>query len=139
MAPFGYRAAPGQGSPLILTTLISDHYGGARRDTADHVERFYFTRELGSTRWERWQNAAGNRRFSAAQIAELAMAIAASGRCSAAEMPGGGAPMVMVDCREWTRIVPPADPAGDRPGFFLDAVRARPDTPTFFAAPGSAR
>jgi hypothetical protein len=135
VAPFRYRAAPGQGGPLTLTTLISDHYGGARRETADHVERFYFTRELGSTRWERWQNAAGNRRFSAAQIAELAKAIAASGRCSTAEMPGGGAPMVMVDCREWTRIVPPADPAGDRPGFFIDALRARPDVPAFFATP----
>ena len=139
VTPFHYRAAPGQGSPLTLTTLISDHYGGARRDTADHVERFYFTRELGSIRWERWQNAAGNRRFSAAQIAELAKAIADSGRCSAAETPGGGAPMVMVDCREWTRIMPPADPAGDRPGFFLDALRARPETPAFFAAPGNAR
>jgi hypothetical protein len=139
VAPFHYRAAPGQGSPLTLKTLISDHYGGARRDTADHVERFYFTRELGSTRWERWQNAAGNRRFSAAQIAELAKAIAASGRCSTAEMPGGGASMVMVDCREWTRIVPPADPAGDRPGFFIDALRARPDLPAFFAAPGTGK
>jgi hypothetical protein len=139
VGPFRYHAAPGQGSPLVLTTLISDHYGGARRDTADHVERFYFTRELGSTRWERWQNAAGNRRFSATQIAEIATAIAASGRCSTAEMPGGGAPLVMVDCREWTRIVPPADRAGDRPGFFIDALRARPGTPAFFAAPGTGK
>ena len=139
IAPFHYRAAPGQGGPLVLTTLISDHYGGARRDTADHVERFYFTRELGSTRWERWQNAGGNRRFSAAQIADLAKAIADTGRCSTAETPGGGAPMVMVDCREWTRIVPPPDPAGDVPGFFIDALRGRSGIPTFFAAPGTAR
>ena len=47
--------------------------------------------------------------------------------------------MVMVDCREWTRIVPPADPAGDRPGFFIDALRARPDLPAFFAAPGTGK
>jgi hypothetical protein len=139
VASFRYHAAPGQDGPLTLPTLISDHYGGARRDTADHVERFYFTRELGSTRWERWQNAGGNRQFSAARIAELAKTLAASGRCSAAEPPGGGAPLVMVDCREWTRIVPAADPAGDRPGFFLEAVRARPGIPAFFAAPGSAK
>jgi len=139
VASFRYRAAPGQDGPLTLRTLISDHYGGARRDTADHVERFYFTRELGSTRWERWQNAGGNRQLSAMRIAELAKEIAASGRCSVAEPPGGGAPLVMVDCREWTRIVPAADPAGDRPGFFLDAGRARPGIPAFFAAPGSAR
>ena len=69
VAPFVYRAGPGQGSPVTLTSLISDHYGGAERDTADHVERFYFTRELGGTRWERWQNARGNKQFSAALIA----------------------------------------------------------------------
>src|SRR5207248_3524327 len=53
IAPFRYRAVPGQGTPITLTTLISEHSGGARRETADHVERFYFTRELGGTRWER--------------------------------------------------------------------------------------
>ncbi len=42
--------------------------------------------------------------------------------------------LVLVDCREWTRIEPPADPAGNRPGFFIDAIRARPDAPAFFAA-----
>ena len=60
VAPFSYRAAPGQGVPVTLTSLISEHYGGASRATADHVERFYFTRELGGTRWERWQNANSN-------------------------------------------------------------------------------
>src|SRR5436190_18312614 len=72
IAPFRYRAVPGQGTPITLTTLISEHYGGARRETADHVERFYFTRELGGTRWERWQNAIGNRQFSTEKIAEAA-------------------------------------------------------------------
>ena len=133
--PFRFRAAPGQGTPITLTTLISDHYGGANRATADHVERFYFTRELGGTRWERWQNAGGNARFGAAQIAEAAAAFAATGRCSAPETPGGGSPLVLIDCREWTRIAPPADPPGDRPGFFLDAIRARPNAPAFFAPP----
>ncbi len=135
VAPFPYRAAPGQGTPITLTTLISEHYGGASRATADHVERFYFTRELGGTRWERWQNASGNARFSAAKIAEMAAWFAGTGRCSRAEMPGGGAPLVLVDCREWTRIVPSEDPAGDRPGFFIDAIRARRDAPAFFAPP----
>jgi hypothetical protein len=132
VAPFTYRAAPGQGAPVTLTTLISDHYGGADRDTADHVERFYFTRELGGTRWERWQNARGNRQFGAAEIATRAAWFAGTGRCGAAEPPAGNAPMVLVDCREWTRIVSSADPAGDRPGFWIEAIRARPEVPKFF-------
>ena len=54
-------------------------------------------------------------------------------------MPGGGATLVLVDCREWTRIEPPADPTGDRAGFFIDAIRARPDVPSFFAQPTERR
>ena len=106
---------------------------------ANHVERFYFTRELGGTRWERWENGNGTREVSAARVAELAAQLASTGRCSPAETPPGGAPLLMVDCREWTRIEPPADPAGDRPGFFLDAIRARPGAPAFFAPPANPR
>ncbi len=135
VAPFLYRAAPGQGEPVTLTTLISEHYGGASPATADHVERFYFTRELGGTRWERWQNARGNNQYSAAAIAAYAAWFASTKRCSAAPPPGGGAVMLLIDCHEWTRIVPPADQAGDRPGFFLEAIRRHPDAPPFFAAP----
>ncbi|HJU18573.1 MAG TPA: hypothetical protein VJ770_19140, partial [Stellaceae bacterium] len=61
-----------------------------------------------------------------------------SGRCSPAAAPQGG-PFVMVDCREWTRIVPPHDPAGDPPGFFLDAVRRRHLAGGLFAAPPARR
>lgn len=139
VAPFRYRAAPGQGAPITLSTLISEHYAGANPATSGAVERFYFTRELGGARWEAWQNASGNAWFSPAQIAERAAWFATTGRCGAPEKPsrgpGGGAPLLLVDCREWTRIVPPADPAGDRPGFFIDAIRARPDAPAFFAPP----
>ena len=139
IAPFRYRAVPGQGTPITLTTLISEHYGGARRETADHVERFYFTRELGGTRWERWQNTIGNRQFSTEKIAEAARNFAATGRCSEASVPEGGAQMALVDCREWTRIVPPADRGGDRPGFFIETLRSRPGTPGFFAPPGPSK
>ena len=135
IAPFRYRAAPGQGTPITLPTLISDHYGGERRDNADHVERFYFVRELGGARWERWQNISGNRQFNGAKVAEAANSFAATSRCSEAPAPEG-APMVLVDCREWTRIVPPSDPAGDRPGFFIEKLRSRPGSPDFFAPPG---
>jgi hypothetical protein len=133
--PFLYRAAEGQGTPVILTTLISEHYGGERREGADHVERFYFTRELGSTRWERWQNLQGSRNFSAAQLAKMSSEFAASGRCSRTETPEG-ATFVLIDCREWTLIVPPDDSKGDRPGFFLDAVRSRHLADELFSAAG---
>jgi hypothetical protein len=136
-APFRYRAAPGQGTPITLTSLISEHYGGASRATADHVERFYFTRELGGTRWERWQNSDGNAQFSASRIADQAAWFAKTGRCSSAETPAGGASLVLVDCREWTLIEPPSDPSGDRPGFFIEALRSRRGTPAFFAAPAA--
>jgi hypothetical protein len=118
-----------------LTTLISEHYGGEHPESADHVERFYFTRELGSTRWERWQNRSHSREFSADQVTKTASALALSLRCSPADTPAGGAPFVMVDCREWTMIVPPDKPDSDRPGFFIEAIRSRHLGDDLFSAP----
>lgn len=135
--PVRYRTVEGQGAPITLTTLISEHYGGEHPERADHVERFYFTRELGSTRWERWQNLPNSRGFSADQVAKAASDLAQSGRCSKADTPAGGAPLVMVDCREWTLILPAEDPAGDRPGFFIDAIRSRHLGDDLFVAPRS--
>jgi hypothetical protein len=136
--PVTYRAAEGQGVPVTLPTLISEHYGGEHPDSADHVERFYFTRELGSTRWERWQNLSHSRDFSSGQLTKAASDLAASGRCSQPDAPAGGAAFVMVDCREWTMIVRPDGAGGDRAGFFIDAVRSRHLGGDLFAAPGSA-
>lgn len=133
--PVKYRAAPGQGEPVTLATLISEHYSNAQRGRADQVERFYFTRELGGTRWESWVNRNGNAEHSAASAAAAAARFADSGRCSPAEPPSGAISYVLLDCREWTRIVPPSDAAGDRPGFFADAIRKRPGAPAFLAAP----
>jgi hypothetical protein len=131
-----YRAAAGQGVPVTLTSLVSEHYGGERPEGAGHVERFYFTRELGSTRWERWQNPARSGNLGADRLAKTASDMASSGRCSTPQTPQG-AEFVMVDCREWTLIVPPDDPAGDPPGFFVDAVRARHLASGLLAAPRS--
>jgi len=134
-----YRSADAQGNPVALTTFISEHYGGENPESADHVERFYFTRELGSTRWERWQNLSHSRDFSTDQLTRAASDLAASGRCVKADAPKGDTDFVMVDCREWTLIVPPDQPGGDRPGFFIDAVRSRHLAADLFAAPPSAR
>ena len=138
ITPVRYRAAEGQGAPVTLTTLISEHYGGEHRESADHVERFYFTRELGSTRWERWQNSLHSRDFSADQVAKAASDLALSRRCSQVDAPAGGAPLVMVDCREWTLIMPPDKADGDRAGFFIDAVRSRHLGDDLFIAPKAA-
>jgi hypothetical protein len=137
--PVRYRAAEGQGAPVLLTTLISEHYGGQDPEAADHVERFYFTRELGATRRERWQSLSRGRRFSADQLAKAAAKLAGSGRCSQSDTPSGEAQYVMIDCREWTLVVPADRPAGDRPGFFLDAVRSRHLGGDLFAAPRNSR
>lgn len=134
-ASIHYRTAEAQGSPVTLTTLISEHYGGERPESADHVERFYFTRELGSTRWERWQNRSHSREFSADQVAKAASDLALSHRCNPADTPTGGAPLVMVDCREWTLIVPADKPDGDQAGFFIAAIRSRHLGDDLFSAP----
>jgi hypothetical protein len=134
-APVRYLAAPDQGAPVTLRTLISEHYGGEHPKSADHVERFYFTRELGSTRWERWQNLSHSRDFRPDQVAKAASDLALSRRCSQADTPAGGAPLVMVDCREWTLIVPPDKPNGDRARFFVDAIRSRHLGDDLFLAP----
>lgn len=123
---------------VTLLTLISEHYGGKAPDRAGHVERFYFTRELGATRWESWANPERAHLFSAWRIAAAAKQFAAFGRCSPAPPPAGG-PFVMVDCREWTLIVPPINPKGDPAGFFIKAIRRRHLAGGLFAAPGSGR
>lgn len=120
MRPVTYRTrARGEAGTARLDTLVSEHFGGRDARSAGHLERFYFTRELGSTRWERWENLAGR---DGREPRAQAGALERSGRCGA----GLGSPApewVMVDCREWTLIVPPADPAGDLPGFWTERLR----------------
>ena len=45
--PVRYRAAPGQGSPVTLTTLVSDHYGGGQRATLRLLDSRILTRSYG--------------------------------------------------------------------------------------------
>jgi hypothetical protein len=72
-------------------------------------------------------------------VATAASDLALSGRCSKADVPVGGIPFVMVDCGEWTRIVPADKPDGDRPGSFIEAVRSRRLGDDLFAAPRDSR
>ncbi len=128
--PVAFRTrARGRTGEAVLDTLVSEHYGGRSVASADHLERFHFTRELGATRWERWQNPAVRDRPEDRAGARL---IAGSGRCAPGlEAPGEG--WVMVDCREWTQVVAPADPAGDLPGFWVDRLRLDGRTRALFS------
>ena len=129
--PLGYRdSLRGRPGRVTLSTLVSEHFGGRDVDGAEHLERMYFTHELGYTRWERWQNlSVHDRPRDRQQAADLA----ASDRCEP-ELgpPSATSTWTMVDCREWTQIVPPVDPAGDVPGFWLDRLRAYTATRSIF-------
>ena len=104
-----------------LTTLVSDHFGGRSAAGADHLERFYFTRELGHTRWERWQNfAVHDRPEDRRQAADFAR----TNRCEPQlGPPQEGGPWLLLDCRQWTILVPPTEPAGDLPDFWIGRLR----------------
>jgi hypothetical protein len=71
-----------------LEAIVVDHYGGADIPTADHLERFYFTRVYGLTRWERWENNRGTPRQEG---------------CNGAVTEGT---LRRVDCRDWTHVIP---------------------------------
>jgi hypothetical protein len=83
--------------------VISEHYGGDDIAHADHLERFYFGRDLGLVRWERWENFAAARPTEIHRMADL---ITSSERCMPlrySEAPG--ARWRMIDCRSWTMLV----------------------------------
>ncbi|WP_149539047.1 hypothetical protein [Siccirubricoccus phaeus] len=97
-----WRDAGGPPRAVAAEVLLSEHYGGAGIAMADHLERFWFARDLGLVRWERWENPA---RSPALRIAAMAALLAASGRCppvAGAEPPGPG--WRAVDCRLWTNF-----------------------------------
>lgn len=96
-------SATGEARRSPAEIVVSEHYGGASIERANHLERFWFARGLGMVRWERWENAALSRRANREQAAAV---IAASGRCppiTFSDPPAEG--WEMVDCRTWTNIV----------------------------------
>jgi hypothetical protein len=114
-----------------LKTLISDHFAGSNFGNAPHLERFYFTRELGWTRWERWENLM---RQEVPDAREKATQLSATGRCEhVEEKPEPPGEWIMIDCRQWTNIVTPSDPTGDTPNFWIDRLKVNFATSSLFA------
>lgn len=96
------EAATGTTAERPAEVLVSEHFGGATQAAADHLERFWFARDLGMVRWERWESRARSRRTGLERDAAL---IAGSRRCPAIAFSGApAADWVMVDCRTWTNL-----------------------------------
>ncbi|WP_053572642.1 hypothetical protein [Caballeronia cordobensis] len=101
-----------------LRTIVTDHFSGPK-DDAGSVERMYFTRELGWTRWERWQNVS-RANDKTPVYRDRAQRVAQSGRCDVRDgPPSGHGEWIMVDCREWTNVQPAAADAGAPEDFWI--------------------
>jgi hypothetical protein len=87
----------------LLQTVISYHYSHPTVDGSDHMEKFYFTRELGATRWERWERPGTP--YHTGEAARAASS-SASGTCNGASVASDHlSDWYRVDCREWTNII----------------------------------
>jgi hypothetical protein len=95
-------AASGAVASAPLEALVSEHFAGTVIGDSHHLERFWFGRDLGLLRWERWENPALSRHQGLEARARL---VADSGRCPDMALSGPPAPgWLMVDCRLWSNI-----------------------------------
>ncbi len=97
------EAATGTTTAVPVDALVSEHYGRATIPTAEHLERFLFVRDLGLTRWERWEDRATSRLPG---LDDRATQLTAQRRCPplAVSTPPADS-WAMVDCRTWTNLV----------------------------------
>jgi hypothetical protein len=85
---------------LKLSALVSDHYSngnaaGTGPGTAQQMERTYWTKAFGLTRWEKW--ARSDWTGGTAPVATLASTLKAGGTCNAPHaMPAAPAPAMQV-------------------------------------------
>jgi hypothetical protein len=103
--PFLLDGEADAGRPLLppARTILSEHFGGASVDAADHMERFYLAEGMGLTRWERWEHGTRSRK---PDIPRRARHLLDSGRCpevDGSEPPGEN--WRRTDCRMWTNFV----------------------------------
>ncbi len=89
-------------TPFVFTTgkaleaVRSDHFGGRSPTRADHIERFYFTRAYGFTRWERWETGD--------------VFVKAHGCNGATTLIRDGVTFRRTDCRDTTHVIQQAVP-----------------------------
>jgi len=120
----------------VLTAIRSDHFANdTLSQSGNALERYYFTKEYGFTRWEAWmpQSRCFSERGSGDPSChpENAAAYPLQGRCSimntsSTGIPGldawGGQYWVRVDCRDQTNYI-----AINTPMIMLDNVMAQND------------
>ncbi len=91
-----WRSQEGGAGDFRRATMLVEHYGGATRETAWHMERFFFGELLGKWRWERWEHIG---RSSTPNLQHRAEQTAY--RCPGQPEPSPGDGWVRLDCRHW--------------------------------------
>lgn len=104
-----------------LKAIRSDHFASTRLGDANNaLERFYFTREYGFSRWEAWlplQRCKADLRDARCNAGQADYALLS--RCAELDRAGGQTPGLMrlggqdwvrVDCRDQTRYTPLSKP-----------------------------
>ena len=87
----------------LLDVVISEHFGARRIADADHMERFYFARNLGLVRWERW---AHRTLWFNGGVDSAAERLAQSERCPRLDPEESlDGDWKRLDCRTWTTLV----------------------------------
>jgi hypothetical protein len=100
---FPFRRSGASAGEVSVDAIVSEHYDLPTIEASTHLERFYFARDMGKLRWERWEH-----RPTDGEIAQRAANLQASARCPTlrrGEPPGPD--WFMIDCRMWTNLIPP--------------------------------
>ncbi len=88
----------------VLPTIVTSHYSHATIPASDHIEKLYFTKVYGQTKWERWEKAGTVYHTNeATRAATFASWDVCAGPSSFIEQ---GVTWYLVDCHDYTNIVP---------------------------------
>jgi hypothetical protein len=133
-----YRADEAHHLTRPLYSIVTDHFSNTSVSGSGSMERMYFTKALGLTRWERWQNLDMAQDDGKGDYQRRAARLRASGRCDIRRpAPGRPGSWVLVDCREWTNLIGSGRDAGARPppAFWIRQLEDNPATDRFFGEP----
>ena len=94
-------------SQVVLDSIVTEHYAGKDLNSLTAMERMYFTKELGRTRWEAWKNLNMFDNEKRDFFIKKAKRLTNSKRCIKNNLiPQQKGEWIMVDCREWTNLKP---------------------------------